>query len=113
LTNLLFMPGGIGELWSALPVIVISMLLISLAEAILILPKHLSRLNGPEWTPSDLVDRFFSPTRGYVDRGLNGFVNGPLDRLLRFATNWPAVVVAALMSVYLRANSVRGAATAK
>ena len=38
-TPLLFIPGGIGEVWTALPVIIIGMLLISLAESLLILPK--------------------------------------------------------------------------
>ena len=100
-TPLLFIPGGIGEVWSALPVIVISMLLISLVEALLILPKHLSHLHGPEWAPTNLLDRFFSRTRNYVDRGLNGFVNGPLDRCLRFTTNSPAVVVAGVVGLFV------------
>ena len=98
-TPLLFIPGGIGEVWSALPVIVIGMLLISLAEALLILPNHLSHLHGPEWVPANLVDRFFSRTRHYVDRGLNRFVNGPLDRALHFATDQPAVVVAGIVGL--------------
>ncbi|MCE2514266.1 MAG: efflux RND transporter permease subunit, partial [Acidobacteria bacterium] len=100
-TPLLFIPGGIGEVWSALPVIVISMLLISLVEALLILPKHLSHLHGPEWVPTNLLDRFFSRTRDHVARGLNRFINGPLDRWLRFATNWPAVVVAGVVGLFV------------
>ncbi len=100
-TPLLFIPGGIGEVWSALPVIVISMLLISLVEALLILPKHLSHLNGPEWVPTNLLDRFFSRIREYVDRGLNRFINGPLDRGLRFTTQWPAVVVAGVVGLFV------------
>ena len=93
-TPLLFIPGGIGEVWTALPVIIISMLLISLAEALLILPSHLSHLHGPEWTPSNFVDRFFALIRGFIDRVLNAFVNGPMERALRFATDHPAVVMA-------------------
>ena len=93
-TPLLFIPGGNGEVWRALPVIIIGMLLISLAESLLILPKHLSHLHGPEWVPANVVDRFFARTRTSVDLWLNRFLDGPLDRALRFATNWPAVVVA-------------------
>ena len=99
-TPLLFIPGGIGEVWSALPVIVIGMLLISLAEALLILPKHLSHLHGPEWTPDNMVDRFFACIRDFVDRWLNRFLDGPLDGALRFATNHPAIMVAG-SSAYL------------
>ena len=39
---LLFIPGGVGETWSALPVIVIAMLMVSLVESLLVLPNHLS-----------------------------------------------------------------------
>ncbi len=93
-TPLLFIPGGIGEVWGALPIIIIGMLLISLAESLLILPNHLSHLHGPDWTPANMVDRFFSSIRDSVDRGLNKFLAGPMDRALRFATNHPAVVLA-------------------
>ena len=100
-TPLLFIPGGIGEVWGALPVIVIGMLLISLVEALLILPSHLSHLKGPDWAPSNFVDRFFWFIRNLMDRGLNRFVNGPLDRALRFATNQPAVTVAAIVGLFV------------
>ena len=100
-TPLLFIPGGIGEVWGALPVIIIGMLLISLAEALLILPKHLSHMHGPEWRPSNIVDRFFWRIRDYIDRGLNGFVNGPLDRAVRFATDQPAIVVAGVVGLLI------------
>ena len=49
---LLFIPGGVGETWSALPVIIIAMLFISLVESLLVLPNHLSHLRGPERVPT-------------------------------------------------------------
>ena len=73
---------------------IIGMLLISLTESLLILPNHLSHLHGPEWAPANMADRFFSSIRDSVDRGLNRFLAGPMDRALRFATNHPAVVLA-------------------
>ena len=91
---LLFIPGGIGEIWIALPIIIIGMLLISLVESLLILPNHLSHLQGPGWTPTNVVDQFFSRTRAFVDRWTTTFLEGPLDRALHFATDQPAVVVA-------------------
>ena len=93
-TPLLFIPGGIGEVWTALPVIIIGMLLISLAEALLILPSHLSHLHGPDWVPKSMADRFFTRIRDSMDRALQAFVNGPMDRTLHFAARHPAVVVA-------------------
>ena len=98
-TPLLFIPGGIGEVWGALPAIIIGMLLISLAEALLILPNHLSHLHGPEWVPTNMLDRFLSRIRDFMDRGLKSFVNGPLDRALHFATNQPAIVVAGVLGL--------------
>ena len=93
-TPVFLIPGGIGEIWRALPVVVISMLLISLAESLFILPNHLSRLKGPEWSPTGRVERFFARTQGYVDGLLRRIVEGPLDRALHFATRQPAVVMA-------------------
>ena len=93
-TPLLFIPGGIGEIWAALPIIIIGMLLISLSESLLILPSHLSHLHGPDWVPANFLDRFFAATRGFVDRSLKSFLDGPLEGVLRLATNQPAVVVA-------------------
>ncbi len=105
-TPLLFIPGGIGEVWTALPVIIIGMLLISLAESLLILPGHLSHLQGPDWTPTNVVDRVSMRTRDFVDRAVNRFLNGPLDRGLRLATNQPAVVVAGTIGVFVLSLSL-------
>ena len=93
-TPLLFVPGGIGEVWKALPIIIIGMLLISLVESLFILPRHLSHLQGPDWVPSNAVDRFFATTRGFVDRHLKRFLEGPLDKALRFAVNAPGILIA-------------------
>ena len=97
----LFLPGGIGEIWRALPIMIIAMLLISLLESLVILPNHLSRLHGPEWVPASAVDRFFARVQGQVDRWLEQFLNGPLDRALHFATGQPAIVVAGSISLLI------------
>ena len=90
---LLFIPGGIGDVWRALPIIIIAMLLVSLVESLLILPNHLSHLKGPEWVPVNKVERFFARIQGSVNELLNRFVQGPLDRALRFATDQPAITM--------------------
>ena len=100
-TPVLFIPGGIGEIWRALPIMIIAMLLISLFESLLILPNHLSRLHGPDWAPTGGIDRFFARTREAVDRRLAQFVDGPLDRALQFATDQPALVVAGAIGLFV------------
>ncbi len=91
---LLFIPGGIGDIWRALPIIVIGMLAISLVESLFILPAHLAHLPGPDWRPTTLIDRFFASTQGAVDRGLQAFIEGPLDRALKFTVAQPIVIIA-------------------
>ncbi len=91
---LLFLPGPLGSAISSVSLILISVLLLSLIESLLILPNHLSHLPGPEWKPANLVDRFFSRIQSRVDRELRRFVNGPLDRSLRLATAQPVVIIA-------------------
>ena len=103
---LLYIPGGVGQVWRALPIIVIGMLLISLIESIFILPNHLSNLHGPEWTPRNWLDRFFARTRGFVDEALYRFIDGPLDRGLRFATTHPMVVIASAVGMLILSVSL-------
>ena len=91
---LLFIPGGVGETWAALPIIIIGMLFISLIESLLVLPNHLSHLHGPEWVPTRGFDRFFARVQGRVTVWLKRFVEGPLDRALQFSTDQPAVTMA-------------------
>ena len=97
---LLYIPGGIGEVWTALPVILIGMLLISLVESLFILPKHLAHLPGPDFTPTGVVDRFFARTQGGVERALRRFIDGPLDRALRFSTEQPGVILASVIGLF-------------
>lgn len=96
---LFFLPGFIGEIWFPLPVIITSILLISLAESLLILPNHLSHLPGPESPPVGGIDRFLASVQGFVDRKLSQFLEGPLDRALRFATDQPLVTMAGAIGV--------------
>ena len=103
---LLFIPGGVGETWSALPVILIAMLLVSLVESLLVLPNHLSHLRGPEWVPSNAFDRFFTRIQGRVDALLNRFVQGPLNRALQFATDQPAVTMAGAVGMLVLSISL-------
>ncbi len=103
---LLFIPGGVGEVWGALPVILIAVLLVSLVESLLVLPNHLSHLHGPEWVPTNAFDRFFTRLQGRVDVLLNRFVQGPLNRALQFATDQPMVTMAGAVGMLVLSISL-------
>lgn len=100
-TPLLFIPGGVGEVWFALPAITIGMLVISLVEALFILPAHLSHLPGPEWTPSNFADKSLFRIRSHVNQGLTRFLQGPLNRALRFATDYPAIIMSSTLGLFV------------
>ena len=103
---LLFIPGGVGDVWRALPVIIIAMLLVSLVESLLVLPNHLSHLHGPEWEPKNPISRFLAWIQGHVDQLLNRFVRGPLDRALQFATDQPLVTMAGAVGLLILSISL-------
>ena len=90
---LFFIPSAMGRLITMLPVIVISVLMFSLVESLLILPNHLSHLphGGRRHRPRD---HLLARVQRSVERALNDFVHGPLDRSLRVATAQPGLVIA-------------------
>ncbi len=103
---LLFIPGGVGEVWRALPIIMIAILLVSLVESLLILPNHLSHLHGPEWKPKNVLDRMIARVQGGVNAQLVRFVQGPLDRTLGFATDQPVVTLAGAVGLLVLSISL-------
>ena len=90
---LLVVPGTIGNILSAIPVIVIAVLVLSLVESLLILPHHLSHLPPPHQKATSAPGRALQRVQERVDGGLRAFIEGPLDRALRFATASPGVIV--------------------
>ncbi|MCY4199612.1 MAG: efflux RND transporter permease subunit [Gammaproteobacteria bacterium] len=105
-TPIFLMPGGLGEFWLALPVVVIAMLVISLVESLFILPHHLSTLPLASESPATQVQRQLRRIRDGVDASLKRFVNGPLDRSVRFATEQPAVIMAGAVSALVLSISL-------
>ncbi len=93
---LLFVPSSVGAMAEAIPVVVVSVLLFSLLESLLVLPNHLSRLSvsGSRGPGGRFADGFHRRAQARVSRGLERFVNGPLDRLLHYATARPGIVLA-------------------
>lgn len=79
---LAFTSGRMGQIMRAIPVVVVSVLLISLAEALFILPAHLARSKSRGLTPGPIarIQRWF---RGGLDRFVNGFYARLLERAVR------------------------------
>ena len=100
-TPMFFLPGGMGEILFPVPIILISMLVISVIESLLVMPNHLSHLPDPESVPTNVAGRFFARTNGYGDRLVESVLNGPLDRGLRFATAQPGVVLAGAVGLLI------------
>ena len=93
-TPLLFTSGDIGKIVRVIPVVVISVLLVSLVEAMLILPAHLS---GPRrrHSPGSLT-QFHSRVHQALDR----FIQGPYMRALRWAIGWRYLTIAIAMASF-------------
>ncbi len=97
---LLNLPGNIGKLLTDIPVVVISVLILSVVESLLILPHHLSGM-GEAKAPKSRVMRWVMAVKDWFDRQLKAFVNGPLDRAARFSTHHYGVVLAGFLAAFI------------
>lgn len=102
-TPLILVPGTFGKILGSIPIIVISVLFLSLIESLFILPNHLSHLPEPHKAGGNAVTRFFERLQTRVDKQLQRFIEGPLDRGLHFATHVPSVVVAGGLAMIILA----------
>ncbi len=91
---LFFIPSSIGRIVGEIPIIVISVLLFSLIESLLVLPNHLSHLPRRRGPSARREPHLVGRIQTGVDSGLKRFIDGPLDRGLRFATRRPGIVIA-------------------
>lgn len=90
---LLNAPGAMGKFLMPIPAVVIIVLALSLVEAMLILPRHLSHLRLDRPFANFWLAARFRSVQGFVSRKLDQFVSGPLDRLLRKVTAFPIVTI--------------------
>ncbi len=91
---LLAVGGIIGKLLADIPLVVIAVLSLSLVEALLILPHHLSHLPAAGSVAKSRLMRSVENVQQAVDRRFKAFVEGPLDRALRFTVSAPYVILA-------------------
>jgi multidrug efflux pump subunit AcrB len=106
---LLFVSGNMGKIMRQIPVVVIAVLLMSLVEALVILPAHLSGSGA-------LFDRITRPIAGglnrlqlFVQELLRRWVRGPYRKSLAFALEWRYLTVSiALVALLLSVALVAG-----
>ncbi|HSL16646.1 MAG TPA: efflux RND transporter permease subunit [Methylomirabilota bacterium] len=103
---LLFVSGNMGKVMRQIPVVVIAVLLMSLVEALFILPAHLSgsgslfnRVVGPVVRPLERL-------QALVQRGLRWWIRVPYRRSLAIALEWRYLTMAAAVAVLLLSVSV-------
>ena len=103
---LLFAPGPLGKMLGSIPIIVISVLIFSLIESLLILPHHLSHLPEPHTRQKTGLSGWLMRVQESVDRRHQAFVRGPLERGLRFATKEPGIVIAGAVGVLILSGAL-------
>ena len=109
-TPLLFVPGSLGKFLYVIPAIVIAVLVLSLVEVLFILPYHLSHLPAPgaHRAKKGLLGPVYR-LQALVQKQLQRFIDGPLERSVRFAVRRPGLIVlGALSSLLLVAGLVAG-----
>lgn len=90
----IFAVGGIiGKLFRDIPLVVIAVLGLSLVEALLILPYHLSNLPAHGRVTKNRILLAIEKVQKGFDRRFQAFVEGPLDRALKFTVEMPFLVL--------------------
>jgi multidrug efflux pump subunit AcrB len=106
---LLFVAGRMGKIMKQIPIVVIAVLLMSLVEALLILPAHLS--GDGRWF-NRIWGRFLGPlerVQARVQKGLQWVIQRPYRQSLNFALEWRYLTVAvAVVFLFLSASLVAG-----
>ncbi|MDG2004027.1 MAG: efflux RND transporter permease subunit, partial [Novosphingobium sp.] len=93
--------GVIGKLFRDIPLVVIAVLGLSLVECLLILPYHLSNLPAHGVETKNRVLRGFEKVQKGFDARFQRFVEGPLDRALRFAVAMPYFILSCGVAILI------------
>ncbi len=95
---MLFIPGIMGKIMRVIPIVVISVLLVSLIEALLILPAHLS---AGGFKNKFILFRGIEKLRLAVERRLFAFVKGPFASFVERAVKGRYVTLAVGIAIFL------------
>ena len=85
---LLYMTGYMKDLIKPIPIVVISALAISLIEALIVLPVHLSKITFKNDLPKNNILKYFSKLRLKVNDGLNFCVNKAYSPFITKVLHW-------------------------
>jgi len=110
---LAFVPGPTASAFRFVPVVLGSILVLSLIESLFILPNHLSHLPGPGWRPTNPLERLAGSVQVRVDGVVQRAIDGPVLRALNAATRHPAIVVAGAGAVFILVMSLLPAGIAR
>ncbi|MFV2072626.1 MAG: efflux RND transporter permease subunit [Thermoanaerobaculales bacterium] len=109
---LLYVSGLMGKIMGQIPLVVIAVLMVSLMEALIILPAHLAGSGG------GLMERLLRPLRpafaaiervqAAVQRGLDWVIRVPYKRTLEVALQWRYLTIAAAVAMLMMVLGVVG-----
>ncbi len=108
---LVFVEGLMGKVMRNIPLVVISVLLMSLLECLLILPAHLSGDRVPKLlqmllAPFKPLLRLHEALRSRVSRGLEWVIGTPYERFLSRALDWRYLTAAVAVVILSLAGGV-------
>ncbi len=95
---LAYTSGIMGKILRVLPIVVCSVLVVSLVEALLILPAHLSSKRRPK---ENLFIRLSNRLNRVTDRALASFVNGPFASFVEKAVRWRYATLSAGLALFM------------
>jgi multidrug efflux pump subunit AcrB len=95
---LAFLIGVMGKIMRVIPIVVISVLMVSLVEALLILPAHLAG-GGSFWklAPFRLIDKI----QGWTERRLERFIKGRFTSWVIRAVKYRYATIAIALAIFL------------
>lgn len=95
---LLFVPGTMGKVWKVIPLVVITVFLISWFESLLILPSHLA--HSKVRSASSLIRKLARLQQSFAQK-FNWFVENVYGRFLQFLLHMKFMTVALLIAILL------------
>ncbi|MCH2211031.1 MAG: efflux RND transporter permease subunit [Fuerstiella sp.] len=101
---LFFIRGQVGDFMAQLPLVVIAALVVSLIEALVILPAHLKHL--PASASSQGATAADTAVAGLKNRIMRSWVHGPYESVLRTCLKWRYVTVATSMGACILAGGL-------
>lgn len=104
---LLFVPGIIGKFMQQLPIVIITVLGVSLVESLFILPAHLAHVKVARGGAKNVVARAVERVQDKVAALVNWNINGPLTTMLNFVTvHYRNVVIGGISIILLSVGMV-------